>query len=59
MLLKAKTLKNLKHQINRQIDGLGFKKRLRPFTTIWTVGRGKHFARIHMVKASDYSGASI
>ena len=40
MLLKATTLKGLKHQINRQVDGLGFKKRLRPMTTIWTLGRG-------------------
>ena len=54
MLLKSKTLKGLKHQINRQVDGLGFKKRLRPMTTIWSLGRGQHFARIKMVDARAY-----
>ncbi len=54
MLLKATTLKGLKHQINRQVDGLSFKKRLRPMTKIWTLGRGQHFARIQMIDARAY-----
>lgn len=54
MLLKAKTLKNLNHQINLKVEGLGFKKHLRPMTKIWTLSRGRHFARIEFVKAKDF-----